>query len=233
MAQITYVFHLPDGQTQSIALTFADDTFLLQLPAHEENEAWIALDFHQCPHCPLSVDSVPSCPLARALSGFIRGFEQFYSYDQAEVEVITAQRTVSSRQPLQSGMASILGLVGATSGCPHLDFFRPMARFHLPFASEQETLFRSLSIHLLGEYLRAGGSGKAMLSLNSLQDRYRAVAEVNYAMANRIRAAFAKDVVVNAIVILDSFAHVVPWVIEDALSELRPLFDLPDPAVSP
>lgn len=227
MAEIRYIFHLPDGRGETIALSFADDTFLLQLPTEAHPEIWTRLDFHRCSHCPLDSATTPFCPLARALGGFIQGFDQFYSYEIARVEVVTAQRTIVTNQPLQAGMASILGLVGATSGCPHLDFFRPMARFHLPFASEQETLFRALSIHLLGEYMRAGGQGQAPIGLSTLQDRYAAVAEVNYAMADRIRAAFKKDVVVNAIVILDSFAHAVPWVIDDALVEIRPLFDLP------
>lgn len=224
MASISYVFNLPDGRRENITLTFADDTFLLAIPADQPHEDWVALDFHQCPHCPLSPAQSPDCPLARALSGFVHGFDQFYSYDKAVVEVITAQRTVVSHQPLQSAMASILGLVGATSGCPHLAFFRPMARFHLPFASEQETLVRAFSIFLLGEYLRAGGQGNKQIGLETLQTRYRAVADVNIAMAERIRAAFTKDVVVNAIVILDSFAQAVPWVIDDALTEIQPLF---------
>ena len=224
MARISYVFHLPDGRSEAIHLDFANDTFLLEIPADRPRESWVALDFHQCPHCPLDVAQSPDCPLARALAGFVHGFDAFYSYDKAEVEVVTAQRTVTSNQPLQASMASILGLVGATSGCPHLAFFRPMARFHLPFASEQETLVRAFSIHLLGEYLRAGGHGDARIGLESLQERYRAVADVNYAMAARIRAAFTKDVVVNAIVILDSFAQAVPWVIDDALGEIQPLF---------
>lgn len=235
MAEISYVFHLPDGHSQTITLRFADDTFLLQLAEDGQPEDWTALAFKQCPHCPLSPDTTPRCPLARALSGFVHGFDAFYSYEVAVVEVVTAQRTMSTSHPLQDSMASILGLVGATSGCPHLDFFRPMARFHLPFATEQETLLRVFSIHLLREYLRAGGQGDQRIGLSGLPAHFDAVAQVNLAMAERIRAAFKKDVVVNAIVILDTFAQAVPWVMEDALSELMPLFDLrvtdgPEPA---
>ena len=139
---------------------------------------------------------------------------------------MTDQRTVVAERPLQDAMASIMGLIGATSGCPHLDFFRPMARFHLPFASEQETLVRAFSIHLLGEYLRAGGEGEIAIGVQGLNTRYRAVATVNQSMAERLRAAFERDAGVNAIVILDTFARAVPFVVEEALRELRPLFDL-------
>jgi hypothetical protein len=123
-------------------------------------------------------------------------------------------------------MASIMGLIGATSGCPHLNFFRPMARFHLPFASEQETLIRAFSLHLLREYLRAGGEGAIAVGVDGLESLYRAVALVNQGMAERVRAAFRRDAAINAIVILDTFARAVPFVVHEALQELRPLFDL-------
>ena len=37
----------------------------------------------------------------------------------------------------------------ATAGCPWTDRLRPMARFHLPFANEAETVYRSVSMYLL------------------------------------------------------------------------------------
>lgn len=223
---ITYIFHLANGRTERIELAFDPTTFLLRDDATAPPEAWVALDFHQCPNCPLSVGSHPTCPFARALGGFVHRFDAFYSYEKAVVEVATSQRTVIANRPLQEAMASILGLIGATSGCPHLAFFRPMAHFHLPFASEQETLVRTFSLYLLGEYLHSGGGGSVAVSVEGLEAKYRAVAEVNRAMADRVRTAFAKDAVVNAIVILDTFAQAVPFVVHKALKELQPLFAL-------
>jgi len=220
---ISYVFHLAQGRTERIALNFDADSFLLQIDPALPKESWIGLDFKKCAHCPLTAVSHPLCPFARALGGFIHGFDTFYSYDRAVVEVVTAQRTIVAERPLQDAMASILGLIGATSGCPHLAFLRPMARFHLPFASEQETLVRVFSLHLLGNYLRSDGDGAA--GVGGLEAMYREVVQVNVGMAERIRAAFAKDAVVNAIVILDTFAQAVPFVVRDALKELQPLFD--------
>lgn len=222
---ITYLFHLAQGRKERIALHFDPDTFLLRVPSAEAKD-WTRLDFLPCSHCPLNAEQSPHCPLALALSSFVHGFEEFYSYDLAVVEVIASQRTVVAQRPLQDAMASIIGLVGATSGCPHLAFFRPMARFHLPFASEQETLVRAFSLHLLQEYMRKGGSGEVAIGLDGLEAKYRAVAEVNRGMADRIRAAFDRDAVVNAIVILDTFAQAVPFVVHEALRELRPLFQL-------
>lgn len=226
--EIAYTFHLAGGRRERIGLKFDPTTFLL-LPEPAATEPWIALDVNKCPNCPLSAAIQPECPFAKALAGFIHGFDEFYSYEKAVVEVVTGQRTIISNHPLQDGMASIIGLIGATSGCPHLAFFRPMARFHLPFASEEETLFRMFSTFLLGEYLQAGGRGDAMIGVAGLQARYEAVAIVNRSMAERIRSAFSKDVVVNAIIILDTFAQAAPYVIRDKLEELRHIFAKPAP----
>ena len=226
--EIAYTFHLAGGRCERIGLKFDPATFLL-LSEPAAAEPWIALDVNKCPNCPLSAATQPECPFAKALAGFIHGFDEFYSYEKAVVEVVTGQRTIISNHPLQDGMASIIGLIGATSGCPHLAFFRPMARFHLPFASEEETLFRMFSIFLLGEYLQAGGRGDAMIGVAGLQARYEAVAIVNRSMAERIRSAFAKDAVVNAIIILDTFAQAAPYVIRDKLAELRHIFPIPAP----
>lgn len=223
-AVITYVFHLSQGRKERITLSFDPDSFLLRLPPAASAEPWTRLDFHPCGHCPLTAGTAPHCPLALALSAFIPAFDTFYSYDVAVVEVIRSQRTVVAQCPLQDAMASIIGLVGATSGCPYLAFLRPMARFHLPFASEEETMVRAFSLHLLQEYLQRGGSGEATVSVEGLEAKYRAVAEVNRCMADRIRAAFDRDAVVNAIVILDTFAQAIPFVAHKALKELRPLF---------
>ena len=222
--QITYVFHLANGQAERITLAFDPDTYLYRTDESRPAQAWTALGFKTCPHCPLDPATEAHCPFARALGEFVHRFDQFYSYERSVVEVVTAQRTVVAERPLQDAMASILGLIGATSGCPHLAFFRPMARFNLPFASEQETLVRAFSLHLLAEYMRLGGEGEVAVTVDGLEARYRAVAAVNLAMAERVRAAFAKDAVVNAIIILDTFAQAIPFVVHQALKELRPLF---------
>jgi hypothetical protein len=43
-------------------------------------------------------------------------------------------------------------------------------------------------------------------------------------MAQRVREAITQDAAVNAIVVLDFFAQTLPFMIEDQLDDLRPLF---------
>lgn len=220
---ITYRFHLPTG-VQEIALRFDPTSFQLLIDERAPAPAWTALGFNQCPHCPLAPEQTPLCPFARGLSGFVEHFDAFYSYDEAVIEIVTETRTVVATKPLQTGMASLVGLIGATSGCPHLAAFRTMARFHLPFARDDETLYRVFTMYLLGRYLADGAAGpEVMDGLIALNE---AATQVNRAMADRVRTAFRKDVVVNAVVILDMFAQAVPFVIEDGLDELRTLYGM-------
>jgi hypothetical protein len=223
-ATIVYRFHLPDG-VEEVALRFDDATFTLQEAADKPAAEWARLDYHQCPNCPLTPRETPYCPFARGLSGFVERFEIFRSFDEATTEVVTESRTVTAHKPLQDGMASLVGLIGATSGCPHLAFFRPMARFHLPFARDDETLFRVFSMYLLGRYLRDGALDTA--TLDDLRKQTHAATLVNRGMAERVRAAFERDVLVNAVIILDMFARAVPFAIEEGLRDLRAMFGLP------
>lgn len=223
-ASVTYRFHLGHG-VEEITLRFDPTDFALQEPADKPPVDWARLDYHQCPHCPLTPDESPLCPFARGLSNFVERFEDFRSYDEATTEVVTEGRTVVAKKSLQDGMASLLGLIGATSGCPHLAYFRPMARFHLPFARDDETLFRVFSMFLLGRYLRDGTVDAG--TLEDLRAHTEAATQVNRGMAERVRAAFDRDVVVNAVIILDMFARSVPFAIEDGLNELRMMFGLP------
>jgi hypothetical protein len=228
-ATITYRFHL-DDVVEEITLRFDEATFELQHDDDKPPADWAKLEFHQCPHCPLTPEQSPLCPFAQGLSGFVERFDTLRSYDEALIEVVSTSRTVAARKALQDGMASLMGLVGATSGCPHLAFFRPMARFHLPFARDDETLYRVFSMYLLGQYLRDGVLDS--VNLEGLRAQTEAATQVNRAMADRVRAAFSRDVVVNAVIILDMFARAVPFAIEEGLTDLRAFYRITEEASS-
>src|SRR5258706_8297515 len=220
-ARIPYRFHLAHG-VEEITLRFDPASFTLLPDADKAPADWAKLAFHQCPHCPLQPADTPLCPFAEGLSGFVERFDAFRSYDTAQIEVVTDARTVTTHRPLQHGMASLMGLIGATSGCPHLAFFRPMARFHLPFARDDETLYRVFAMFILGQYLKRADRGSG--PLEELGELIEATTRVNRGMADRVRAAFTRDVVVNAVVILDMFAQAVPFAIDEGLEELRTIF---------
>ena len=118
----------------------------------------------------------------------------------------------------------MMGLVIATSGCPHAAFFKPMARFHLPLASKVETIFRATSMYLLAQYFLKNAGKCADFELEGLSQIYANMQIINMAVAERLRAATKTDSSVNAIVILDCYAKSLPFAIEKSLEDVRYLF---------
>lgn len=84
----------------------------------------------------------------------------------------TTERTVSAETSAQQGLGSLLGLIMATSGCPHTVFFKPMARFHLPFSNESETIYRAVSMYLLSQYFTTREGAPIDAGLDGLRDIY-------------------------------------------------------------
>ena len=89
-------------------------------------------------------------------------------------------------------------------------------RPHLPRIGERENRITSYNV-CYTKLLRDFGFG-------DLFRRYAQLAQVNEAVARRIRAASSEDATVNAIVLLDALAHYLPNSLEESLEALEPLF---------
>ena len=221
---IRYLFRMPDNRQEIIDLHLDAHTLDLMNAFPEEMPSWTNLDFHQCRNCPLKIEDSPHCPVAAHFVKLMETFESLLSYDIVHVDIITSQRVVSKETSAQKGVSSLMGLIMATSGCPHTAFLKPMARFHLPFADAQETVYRATSMYLLAQYFLLKEGKEADMEMNELKKIYSDIQIINEAMASRLRAISKKDVALNSLVILDAFAQTVPFVIEDSLEEIRHLF---------
>jgi len=222
---IQYIFRFTDGRTVHLPIHL-DAISLAPITAPGcDAPDWARLDFHRCTNCPLHNSDHTHCPLACALVSTVSLLGDVLSYDQVEAEVITPERRVLRTTSAQNGISAMMGLVIATSGCPHMAFFKPMARFHLPFASEEETMYRAASMYLLGQYFRHQQGQPAELGFDGLIQLYRNVEIVNRAMADRLRAAAREDGTVNGLVLLDIYAKTLPVAVEETLHELRPLYN--------
>ena len=222
--EITYCFKT--GATDPVEFRLELDSGTLALPRPEgEIPDWAGLTFRQCPNCPLSPEDVPNCPAAAHLSRLVEALNHLVSFDRVRVEVTTAQRVVSKEVSTQQGMGALMGLIMATSGCPITTFFRPMARFHLPFATQDETIFRAASTYLLADFFRVRERGGEMdLALDGLTAIYREVHAMNQAFFQRLKAAARTDASLNALVHLDSFALMLPLQAQHALPALAEYF---------
>lgn len=186
-----------------------------------ESAPWTALGYQKCPHCPLDEATHPDCPLATSVARIVRRFDDVISYDELEVEAQTPQRTISKHTTSQAALRSLMGLLIACSGCPHTAFFKPMARFHLPFADEQETMFRAVGTWLVAQYFRDADGHSVDFDLDGLQGVYERMQIVNRFTAERLRAATQADASLNAVVMLDVYAQLVPLFIHTTLEEVR------------
>ena len=118
-----------------------------------------------------------------------------------------------------------MGMLLAASNCPLLAIFQPMVRFHLPFARRDETVYRVLSMYALAQYVHNQQGEDVDVDLEALADMYREIQVVNRSLASRLRTAATTDAPTNAIAILDTFAQIIPCVIEDSLTDLEELFE--------
>jgi hypothetical protein len=185
---------------------------------------WANLEFHQCPNCPLSVQTHSYCPLAINMVSIVKRFQHILSFNEIHLKVVTDERTLSQDTTAQRAISSLMGFVIAASGCPHTSLLKPMVRFHLPLSTEIETIYRTTSMYMLAQYFLRKDGKAADLELSGLNDFYQNLHVVNKTIAERLRAASDADSVVNAIILLDLYAKALPCVIEESLDEIRYLF---------
>jgi hypothetical protein len=221
---IRYLFKLPDNQQEVIDLRLDPVTLDLMNDIPKRIPFWAKLGFCQCPNCPLDMKRYPNCPIAVNLVKLLKIFQTLLSYETVHVDIITPQRTISKETSAQKSLSSVMGLIMATSGCPHMEFFKPMARFHLPLASAEETIYRASSMYLLAQYFLRKEGQEADLDLEGLKKIYENIQTLNVAMFKRLQCTCDKDVAVNSLTILDVFAQTLPFVIEKSLEEIRYIF---------
>jgi len=218
--RIRYRFDLPDGSFRTLDFAFDAIDFRLSTPGPVEPPFWTELKYNQCANCPLDAREHAHCPAALQMTSTLEPLKALVSFDTVGVTVTQAERTVYAETSAQQAMSSVLGLIMATAGCPWTDHLRPMARFHLPFASEAETVYRSICMYLLAlEITGAEDKGFA-----ALQELYENLHVVNRDMSRRLGAATRSDPARNAIALLDSYTTLLPAALERSFDELRPLF---------
>ena len=221
---ISYRFIFPNNREELIEVKI-DKKTMESLPEDSGTPPdWCKLEFHQCQNCPLRAIPQHYCPLAIRLVKVMSACHNVLSYDEVKMEVTTPERMVTKSTTAQRAVSSLMGLVMATSGCPHMLFLKPMARYHLPFATQEETIFRAVSTYLLEQYFRNKQSLSIDMELENLKKIYGEIRVINNAMASRLRTVGTQDSAVNAVVQLDIFAQILPYSVEDSLEEIRYLF---------
>ncbi len=222
--KIVYSYRFSNDATKTFDLLLDKGTLALITERREDTPAWAKLDFHQCPNCPLSKSIHPCCPIAANLSGIAETFKDRSSFEPVDVSVFVEERTYVKATTVQHGLSPLLGIIMTTSGCPIMEPLKPMVRYHLPFASLEETVFRMVSMYLVGQFLRNHEGKTAEWNVGGLARIYGEVEKVNKGFGKRMHAAAQNDANVNALVNLDIFAMMVPRVADDMLRQIKPYF---------
>jgi hypothetical protein len=201
-----YRFAFDDGTAKEFRVEIDPDTLRLRSAPGGEPPAWTRLDTFACSHCPLDKGTHAHCPVAVNLVELIDFFRASISHQNTTLTIDTPDRTYTKKTSLQSGVSSLIGIYMTTSGCPVMSKLQPMVRFHLPFATLEETKYRAIAMYLTAQYLRQKAGLEADPTLAGLVKVYDAVRIVNLNFCDKLTALKVKDASLNAISILDSFA---------------------------
>ena len=183
---ITYTFDFSGSDTVVSEVRLDPVTLEYIFEPRESYPHWVALDFHQCENCPLTNEDFIYCPLAVNLVPIIFWCKDLVSYDEVDLIITSAEREIHARTSLQKAVSSLLGLLMSSSACPKMKFLRPLARFHLPLATHEETIFRAVSAMFLKKYFDQGGNINDQDSLAELKENYHELQNLNYFIGNSI-----------------------------------------------
>lgn len=222
--RISYRIGLNDKTTEVFDFDLDGATFELISAPVANPPSWTELGFRQCSHCPLKTEEHSHCPMALQLYRVVERLHATRSIDEVRLEVVTEERTVVQTTALQRVLSSMLGLIFPTCGCPKTAYMRPMARFHLPLATEEETVFRVAGMYLLAQYFLTHNGKKGQFAFDGLIQIYEDFHVLNRAIASRLQYATDSDSSKNAITLLDMYSSLVPMLLEDQLAEIRGFF---------
>jgi len=224
---IEYSLQLDDGRSFLFRVDL-DRKFDALVDA-AEHPFWTKLEFKQCENCPLAKEQFRHCPVALDIEQIITTFRSILSYQNVDVEVRTEERAYVKRTDAQTALRSVMGLLMATSACPILSRLKGLARFHLPFASVEETIFRTTGAYLIQQFYVFREGGTPDLELKGLDELYADLQLVNRCFKGRIDAASEMDANMNAIASLVYLAMGVSFSLADKLEEMRSLLSIPPP----
>ncbi len=197
----------------------------VERPAERPAEApsWTRLEYNQCSNCPLKKESCSHCPAAVDLHRVVEDFHGLPAFKKARVWVRTPEREYSKHVGLEEALRSLLGLIMATSACPVLSRLKPMAYQHLPFASSQEFILRTISLYLARQYFNFREGRRPDWELRGLVKNFQQLQLVNQALWQRIHDTCEGDSNLKAFLSFFSMASSMTYSLETQLQKIRPM----------
>jgi len=215
----SYTFRFKSGIQKTFVVLVDNSSLDIIYKSQETYPDWTKLQNFKCAHCVLDPKVHEYCPLAINLVDIIHTFQEFNSYDEAEITVETINRNYSKTTSIQAGVSSMLGIRMVTSGCPVMGKLKPLIPSHLPFASLEETEVRVLSAYLLAQYVKWKKGGKPDWEMTNLINVYEDIRILNHNVSRKIADLEKKDVSINSLVVLNNFADYVSFTLDEKMLE--------------
>lgn len=224
LMKIAYDFAFHNGAAKKFEIALDKENLSLITGQRPDPPEWALLEYQQCANCPLDNVIHTYCPVAANLSGIAQEFREVTSNDKVDVTVTVKERVYFKTTSIQEGLSPLLGIIMTTSGCPIMDPLKPMVRYHLPFASLDETVYRMVSLFLVAQLIREHAGKEPEWGIQGLAKIYGEVKKLNKEFGQRMIAAARSDANVHALVNLNVFAVMVPLAAEKMLAEMTPCF---------
>jgi len=227
--QIKFLYKFTFNQQIDVSfeVRINEKTLLIENDVSHITKDWTKLENFECPNCPLDKSKNEYCPLARHLAGILDFFNSLPSYEEANVSVETNDRTTSKQTTVQIGVGSLIGIIMASSGCPIIGVLRPLVRFHLPFASLDETEYRVFSTYIFAQYFKFLTGDEPDWEMQKLKAAYEQIQIVNTSIVTKLSDVELNDTSRNAVVTLSSFAEYIIFNLDDReYLHLKEIFNL-------
>ncbi|OIO21501.1 MAG: hypothetical protein AUJ54_04710 [Ignavibacteria bacterium CG1_02_37_35] len=213
----SYTFKLKSGLEKTFVVSVDKSSLSIIYKNNGSFPEWTKLQNFKCRHCELDPKIHEYCPLAINLVDIIQTFQEYNSFDEAEITVETENRNYSKTTSIQSGVSSMLGIRMVTSGCPVMGKLKPLIPTHLPFASLEETEMRVLSSYLLAQYVKWKRGGEADWEMTNLINIYEDIRILNHNVSKKIADLEKKDVSINSLIVLNNFADYVTFTLDEKM----------------
>ena len=225
MNLITYDLEFDNGERYSVCVDIDREHPSPEALADSKHAEWARLEYQRCEACSLDPAKHKFCPTAVDIEAIAQRFLDTRSTEKADVTVRTRERNYSKRCDAQTYLMSLFGLIMATSACPVMGRLKPLAYFHLPFSSLEETIYRLVGTYLTNQYLVHKWGQTPDWDLHGLRELYSDLNQVNRSFMQRLRSASTGDANVNAQQIFISVTRHIEMGIDAALEKLAAKLD--------
>ncbi|MEJ5351549.1 MAG: hypothetical protein WHS65_08160 [Melioribacteraceae bacterium] len=220
-----YTFVFNDGREKKFEILLDRKTLNIISTEKKEIVEWARRDQFKCANEFCNIMHKDYCPIAANIDNIIKFFSDINSYETVKIYAEVDERTYYKETSVQKGISSLIGIIMPTSGCPVLAKLKPLTRFHLPFASIEETEFRVIGMYLFVQYMIMQRGGEPDWEMKKLKKIYEDILKINRTLSEKVASLENKDASINAIVALDNFAQFISSSLEyNDLTDFEDIF---------